>query len=380
MGGQPLPAPQNANLQAAISAGAKTTAKQAADLWHALEDPKFFIARGGFNMQEVISRPRLLLALDVVTYISEAMTNQLRALSEFAVDHFSPPLPAGQAPVGMSAELHFATFVAAFLATLEYGMEGVQAVCKNRVRTLRGELEQLQNKVEVYLRRHYKTLLDHKDRVRKVLLTTMNGGLKAGMIDLAKQGGVLHPKYLYAPPPSGTGIPMPTLAFTRLRELVEEGAGPSLTERQVFWRRAPEKAASNRKGAPSTDGQWIGHTQGRAGAGGGVGSMFKARMLERGTSPGVCDFTWRGDVCRRENCSLSNPLASGTAPSVAVQQQQQQQQQLQALPPPPPPPLSPPPPTLRKQPPQYQAAATDGGGAARGGAGASRPPSIARFS
>ena len=32
MGGQPLPAPQDANLQAAISAGVKATAKQAADL------------------------------------------------------------------------------------------------------------------------------------------------------------------------------------------------------------------------------------------------------------------------------------------------------------------------------------------------------------
>ena len=267
----------------------------------------------------------------------------------------------------MPAQVHFTTFVAAFLATLEYGMEGTQAVCKNRVRTLREELDQLQKTVEVYLRRHYTTLLSHKDKVRQVLLTAMNGGLKAGMIDLAKLGGVLHRHYQYAAPPSGTGIPMPTLDLTRVRELVEEGAGSSLTERQTFWKQGPEKAASKRKGAPSTEGQRTGHSQGRAGAERGGGSTFKARMLERGRPPGVGDFAWRGDVCRRVNCPFSHLPAAGTAPSVVVQQQQ-----LQALPPPPP--------TLRHQPPQYHAAAIVGGGAAGGGAGVSRPPSVARYS
>ena len=75
MGGQSLPAPQDANFQAAISAGVKATAKQAADLWHPLEGPKFFIAGGGYNMQEVITRPVLLLSLDGVAYLSEAVTS-----------------------------------------------------------------------------------------------------------------------------------------------------------------------------------------------------------------------------------------------------------------------------------------------------------------
>ena len=108
MGEQPLPALQDANPQAAISAGVKATAKQAADLWHALEGPKFFIARGGYNMQEVITRPLLLPALDEVAYESEAVTNQLRTLSEFAVEEFYPPLSAGQAPASMPAQVHFA--------------------------------------------------------------------------------------------------------------------------------------------------------------------------------------------------------------------------------------------------------------------------------
>ena len=126
--GQPLPAPQDANLTAAISAGVEATAKQAADLWHALEGPEFFIARGGYNKQKVITRPLLLLALDEVTYVSEAVTKKLRALSGVAVEDCYPPLPAEQAPVGMPAQVYFATFVAAFLATLEYGMKGAEAV------------------------------------------------------------------------------------------------------------------------------------------------------------------------------------------------------------------------------------------------------------
>ena len=166
-----------------------------------MKGPKFFIARGGFNTQEVITRPPLLRALDEVAYVSEAWTIQLRVLSEFAVEDFYPSLPTGQEPVGMPAEVHFATFVATSLTTLAYGMEGAHAVCKNRVRTLREELEQLLKTVEVYLRRHYKTLLEHKGNAREVLLTAMNGGLKAGVIDLAKQGGRLAPEVPIRAPP-----------------------------------------------------------------------------------------------------------------------------------------------------------------------------------
>ena len=56
-------------------------------------------------------------------------------------------------------------------------MDEAQTVRKNRVRTLWEELEQAQKTVEVYLRRHHKTLLDHKDTIRDVLMTALNGGL-----------------------------------------------------------------------------------------------------------------------------------------------------------------------------------------------------------
>ena len=73
-------------------------------------------------MQEVITRPLLLLALDFAAYVSETVTKQLRALSEFAVVYVYPPLPAGQAPLGMPAQVHFPTVITGFLATLECGM------------------------------------------------------------------------------------------------------------------------------------------------------------------------------------------------------------------------------------------------------------------
>ena len=105
---------------------------------------------------------------------------------------------------------------------------------------------------------------------------------------------------------------MLTVELTRLRELVEKGAGSSLTARQMSWTQVPEKAASERKGAHSTEGQRTGHLQDPEG-----GSTFEARMQDRGTPPGVCDFAWRGDVFRRVNSLFSYLPATGTAPSVA---------------------------------------------------------------
>ena len=55
MGGQQPVAPQEALQQAAVTAGIKTNAKQAADLWRATEGPKFFISRGCFFFTLLLS-------------------------------------------------------------------------------------------------------------------------------------------------------------------------------------------------------------------------------------------------------------------------------------------------------------------------------------
>ena len=85
----------------------------------------------------------------------------------------------------MPADVHFATFVAASMATLEYGMGAAQAVCQNTVRQMRGELEAVQKSGEVYLRRHFSNLTPHLVKVRELLLKAMNGDLKDGMMALA---------------------------------------------------------------------------------------------------------------------------------------------------------------------------------------------------
>ena len=63
-----------------------------------------------------------------------------------------------------------ATFVASFMETLEYGMDGASPVCKERVAISRSEVEwDTQKLFEVYLRRHF-TLGEHSVNVRQLLL------------------------------------------------------------------------------------------------------------------------------------------------------------------------------------------------------------------
>ena len=110
----------------------------------------------------------------------------------------------------MPAEIRFVTFVAALIETLEYGMEGAPAVCKQRVATLRSELEQVQKLMEVYLRPHFNTLAEHSVEVRQLLLSNMTIGLHEGMKALAVQGGELYRKHTQAAPAPGTGSSMVT--------------------------------------------------------------------------------------------------------------------------------------------------------------------------
>ena len=234
MEGKLLPGSQDANQPAAVTTGVKANATQAADLWRAKEGAKYFIPREGSNIPEGRYRLLLRLVLDQVADVSDAVTRQLKTLPEFAVKDFLPPVPVGVAPVTMPAEVHFATFLAAFMVTLEYGMEGAQAVCTNRVRALRTELEEQQRMVEIYLRRHSSTLLEHSTKVSELLLTVMNSVPKDGMTAFATQGSVLHWKHPFAAPAYGTGLPMIMMSFMRLRELGEEGAGTSLVERMAF--------------------------------------------------------------------------------------------------------------------------------------------------
>ena len=83
-------------------------------------------------MVDGINRALFLLVLDKVAHVSDKVITQPIALHKFTVEDFFPPVPSGEMPVAIPADVHFATFVATFPETLEYGVEGAQAVCKTR--------------------------------------------------------------------------------------------------------------------------------------------------------------------------------------------------------------------------------------------------------
>lgn len=66
-------------------------------------------------MPEDINPQLLLLVLDTVAEVCDAVSRQVKALSKFEVEDSFPSVPAGVAPVAMAAEVHFATFIAAFM-------------------------------------------------------------------------------------------------------------------------------------------------------------------------------------------------------------------------------------------------------------------------
>ena len=66
-------ATKEALQQATVTAGVKANTKQAADLWRGNEGPKLFIARGGSNVSEEINRGLLVIVLDTVAHVSDAV-------------------------------------------------------------------------------------------------------------------------------------------------------------------------------------------------------------------------------------------------------------------------------------------------------------------
>lgn len=58
--------------------------------------------------------------------MSDAVVKQRKVSSDFAVDDFFPPVALGETPIAMPPEIHFVTFVAALVETLEYRTERAQ--------------------------------------------------------------------------------------------------------------------------------------------------------------------------------------------------------------------------------------------------------------
>ena len=154
-------ATKNELQPATITAGVKTNANKAADLWRANEGPKLFIARGGFNVSERLNIGLVAIVLDFVTNVSDAMSKHLNTMSELAGDDFFLPVAMGEMPRAMPAEIQCSTFVDALMENLEYAMNGAPLVCKQRVVRLRSKLEKVWKIVKVHVRRHFNTPAEH---------------------------------------------------------------------------------------------------------------------------------------------------------------------------------------------------------------------------
>ena len=118
-------ATKDAIQQATVTAGVKANAKQANRRLTSggpTRGRKLFIARGGFNVSEELNRGLRVIVLHTAAHVSDAVLKQLKTMSEFAVEDFFPPVAIGETPRAMPAEIHFATFAAALMETLEYGM------------------------------------------------------------------------------------------------------------------------------------------------------------------------------------------------------------------------------------------------------------------
>ena len=131
----------------------------------------------------------------------------------------------------LPAELHCITFISAFTAVLEYGMENAPPACISTVSELRHALEAVEKSVRTYLHFHARDLAPYSQKVRELLVRAMNHGLEEATYKLALAvAGVwrLHP---LTPPPPGAGPAFQHPVFDQLLALVEQGTANSLLSR-----------------------------------------------------------------------------------------------------------------------------------------------------
>ena len=133
--------------------------------------------------------------------------------------------------MGLPAELHFSTFISAFMAVLEYDVENAPPACITTVAELRQALEAVEKSVRTYLQFHSRDPAPYSQNVRELLVRAMNHGLEEATYKLALAvAGVwrLHP---LTPPPPGAGPAFQHPVFAQLLALVGEGTANSLVSR-----------------------------------------------------------------------------------------------------------------------------------------------------
>ena len=152
-----------------------------------LPEERYFVARGGLNVPEETSGGMLRQTPKRVAGVADAVVKQLAAMENFEVQAFCPPAPAGVAPVDMPADVHFRTFIAAFVAVLKHGMHNTPPVCKNKVEGLKLVLEAAESVVQKYLLRHWRELAPNGTQVRNLLIPVINIGQDEAMDYIARE-------------------------------------------------------------------------------------------------------------------------------------------------------------------------------------------------
>ena len=98
-------------------------------------------------------RPAVLDSYKVAGVPAEVV-RQLQTLGGWDAQAFCPSAPAGATPTALPAELHFSTFISAFVAVLEYGMGNAPPASITTVAELRYALETVEKSVPTYLQFH----------------------------------------------------------------------------------------------------------------------------------------------------------------------------------------------------------------------------------
>ena len=207
---QPLPPPQGPSEQAALSVTIKAHGKVTADLWRSWEGQKVYAAHGCFHVSEGVS-------YGLVRHVLTTFTGA----SDFLVLNVCPPAPAGEVPTSILPAILFGTFIAAFMAVLEFDIEDAPVMCTHTVRSVREALEKVEGERLAHLPFHRLVLALYNAQMRDVLIQAINADIKVAMHKLAVDAAVVRRQHPLVPTPPGSGTVVQPLTFKQLRARVE---------------------------------------------------------------------------------------------------------------------------------------------------------------
>ena len=128
--------------------------------------------------------PSLVSLLLKVVGVSDGVVRQLQSVPGFAVQDFHPPAQSGLVPKPMPADIYLSTFIAAFLAVIEHGMQDAPAMCMYPVGK-RKSLGNVERELRACLQFHRQTVEPYPSQVCDTLVLATNAGLDDAMHTLS---------------------------------------------------------------------------------------------------------------------------------------------------------------------------------------------------